>query len=1341
MSSGKVAIGKAKERSSLRGKNHGIPLEMARAKGNSVNCDLTAMGDNQKSPVAGGKGKAKGESVRKETLENAWSVQTRRKAYGKALNGLSNSLSQTSDLEDELVDENQFSVLMEPSDAELSQDSVREEVFKRKNSSSVNVRQTRSNGKTKKPSAVKETVVVRDRDIRDNVEEPLPLSNASPEHGMGNNENDARASEAMPISSLEDAQEVTVQPVPRVDLEVKRGRAKQTVTKRRINKNKKAKTLRDRVGELLPRREDANDVQQCALEREFVRNLMGQTEDGEALPRIILHKMPMDTLTLLMMYIPPLLEKMPKAIIPSFTSIYTKLLEGLAEALNISCRESIQEYSTKLFLLPIIVLAQRKGEETLSQRKDGMKRRLFQLELSSDNWDTMLFEQLKLIRTYTQVCPTNGDTEYCRDGNTLNIHQTKAWDNIAKGRIRKASMNLEANLLAAQGPTTLQKLQDLNPLPNGPDNTDATLMTKLEAWSQLKLASFAPLETVEINSAMIIEYLNHKQLGKAAGLSQLRVEYLVQMSTDPNLGVAMLLALSKVYNRMDDTQLSADAMPKQYHRIFALSKVNKEGVLLDTVRPIALGEAFYETRCAVLMNANKEKIMQFFGLLQVGVGVKSGPELINHLVRHNIEVGGFDTLFVDQANAFNTVERSVVLHQLKYFFPSMVKVFEQLYMREEPSEMYYMCNDFVESVANNTGVFQGNSMGGFLYALGTFPLISCINEVIAEEGIGGNVIALQDDVTVSANTECLGRVIATFKETHKFFGPKLNIGKCKVLIDRRIRDPIEIERRRKLYADAFDIEYEASYDIISSANESDAYGTVIMGWPVGSDEYISNWLKKKGDDLQVVADRIFALKDPQIIWTMLNRSFIHTYNYALRGIPPKYCGKFTKRIRSILDQFVGRFIDYDPQQFATEVRSTVPQSKAKWGGEKRKSIAKKVNIKKQLEFMVRTPISYGGLGLDGSEENSHIQYLSSCLLVYKRIIELLGNRVLDQTHITASLNYFNIRTDPIVMTIEQLLEAQDGEEHIRVQKFLLKRVIEHTSSKFEGEDGPRNRTILDVMESRKETYANVFLEALPNSDNRLHPHIFKMAIAARLLLVPKVIQDSSNLVCVCKTKCNITMEHLLNCKCQNGWINRHNTVSRAWCRFITSAGLSAKFNPEFCFPISDDDRETVIERKKLKVDIRIGNTGTAKQDEKYALGIQDIILDINVTGSIYKTKPYTEKELHKIGKYESLAIVNNLRFMPVCFSASGEWHPQAISLFKGIIAKICDGSDTNDPYRLRTINHWRSFLSCALVRACAKQVLDKLEVIKIGKNHAYLVEINSKGSMLVSHSFDFPISN
>ena len=57
-------------------------------------------------------------------------------------------------------------------------------------------------------------------------------------------------------------------------------------------------------------------------------------------------------------------------------------------------------------------------------------------------------------------------------------------------------------------------------------------------------------------------------------------------------------------------------------------------------------------------------------------------------------------------------------------------------------------------------------------------------------------------------------------------------------------------------------------------------------------------------------------------------------------------------------------------------------------------------------------------------------------------MHLLGNRVLDKTNITASLN----RTDPIVMTIEMLLEAQDGEEHIKVQKFLLKRVIEHTSS-------------------------------------------------------------------------------------------------------------------------------------------------------------------------------------------------------------------------------------------------------------------------------------------------------
>ena len=56
-------------------------------------------------------------------------------------------------------------------------------------------------------------------------------------------------------------------------------------------------------------------------------------------------------------------------------------------------------------------------------------------------------------------------------------------------------------------------------------------------------------------------------------------------------------------------------------------------------------------------------------------------------------------------------------------------------------------------------------------------------------------------------------------------------------------------------------------------------------------------------------------------------------------------------------------------------------------------------------------------------------------------------------------------------------------------------------------------------------------------------------------------------------------------------------------------------------------------------------------------------------------------------------------------------------------------------------SNWRdlSYLvlkTCLELVNCDKQILDKLEVIKIGMNHAYLVDINSKGSILVSHAFD-----
>ena len=81
------------------------------------------------------------------------------------------------------------------------------------------------------------------------------------------------------------------------------------------------------------------------------------------------------------------------------------------------------------------------------------------------------------------------------------------------------------------------------------------------------------------------------------------MEYMLQMATDKNHGQQFLDALLQVYNQMDISDMEVLQIPKQYHKIFALSKIGRDGEILTAVRPIALGEAFFETRCAIIMQA------------------------------------------------------------------------------------------------------------------------------------------------------------------------------------------------------------------------------------------------------------------------------------------------------------------------------------------------------------------------------------------------------------------------------------------------------------------------------------------------------------------------------------------------------------------------------------------------------------------------------------------------------------------------------------------------------------------------------------------------------------------
>ena len=753
MSLGKGASRETKGKSNSR-KVQGIPLGNASEKRKTVNCTPTAICDIRKSQTVDKTPMPIGKDIRDSQSENAWSVQTRWKAPGKAFINSRKLMSPATDFNE---DENQFAVLTESrEDAEVSQamekyresqedligeivgrqnDTVnsskvpkstkrlvksiwscnnqevesydtQEEVaarnlhYERLNkeqndcmnnlvqvesqidevdsvnlilpNSAINKGTSKHRVSNKSLSLLQSSYRLRSRSTSiekvDNInydcigvcDNPLEQSQDSiiaacyaPENNVEYTSQtssfDSVVSDIQLDSSISEIGSVDPH-VTGIDDIITYDKEEEALLLNRIkqmdkelkrkNSPKKVKVLNSnkRVRQTVANAVTPNVTAGPIMNREQIRLDISK---GLELPSMVLVDIPLPILSILMMYIPTLFQKLPSDVVASLAALYIKLLQSLYQCMCDKNEEGVSLAFRKITILPVAILAKRVNEEnTLSARRKGMKARIVGLEKSEEYWKEIMFDDIELRDIHN--ASTNSKLQ--RDFINLDGNQVKAWDNIAKGLIRKASVNLKAIPLANETLDTVEQLQKLNPIPRGIDKS--IFFQKLDAQKDKKLESFVPLTEITLSPEMLLGYLQKKQKGKAAGISQLRVEYMLQMATDKNHGQQFLDALLQVYNQMDISDMEVLQIPKQYHKIFALSKIGRDGEILTAVRPIALGEAFFETRCAIIMQANMHSIKEFFGLLQVGIGEKSGPEIINHLFRHNVSSGGFDTLFI-----------------------------------------------------------------------------------------------------------------------------------------------------------------------------------------------------------------------------------------------------------------------------------------------------------------------------------------------------------------------------------------------------------------------------------------------------------------------------------------------------------------------------------------------------------------------------------------------------------------------------------------------------------------------------------------------------------------------
>jgi hypothetical protein len=137
------------------------------------------------------------------------------------------------------------------------------------------------------------------------------------------------------------------------------------------------------------------------------------------------------------------------------------------------------------------------------------------------------------------------------------------------------------------------------------------------------------------------------------------------------------------------------------------------------IRPIAVGTIWRRLVSKVAMKGVGKDMAKYLNDFQFGVGISGGAEAILHSVNRVLSErhadGSLAMLTVDFANAFNMVDRSALLHEVRVRCPSISLWVEFLYGQEA---RLYLGDEHIMSA---TEVQQGDPLGPLLFALVLHP--------------------------------------------------------------------------------------------------------------------------------------------------------------------------------------------------------------------------------------------------------------------------------------------------------------------------------------------------------------------------------------------------------------------------------------------------------------------------------------------------------------------------------------------------------------------------------------------------------------------------------------------